>query len=96
VLDVAEDSPAAVSGLQAGLQAETEAQQLGGDIITAINGEPVTGMDRLITYLTSETRPGDQVELAVIRDGQPETVTVTLAARPGGLAIEANPQNEGN
>lgn len=92
VLDVAKDSPAAISGLQAGLQT---AEEPGGDIITAINGEPVTGMDTLIAYLTAETRPGDQVELTLLRDGQPETVTVTLAARPAELAIETG-QNKGN
>ncbi|MCK6630682.1 MAG: PDZ domain-containing protein, partial [Anaerolineae bacterium] len=57
--------------------------QLGGDVITAINDQPVEDMDDLITYLIEQTRPGDQVTLDVIRpDGQQERVEVELEARP--------------
>jgi S1-C subfamily serine protease len=53
------------------------------DIITAINGTPITGMDSLIGYLAQQTQPGDAVTLTVLRDGQ-ETIelTTTLTPRP--------------
>jgi S1-C subfamily serine protease len=37
----------------------------------------------MITYLIEETRPGDEITLAVIRaHGEQKTIKVTLAARP--------------
>ncbi|WP_119066144.1 S1C family serine protease [Aggregatilinea lenta] len=55
---------------------------LGGDIITRIDDQPVNDMDDLITYLEENTRPGDTVTLTALRDGQQQTVNLTLTARP--------------
>src|SRR5690606_33432922 len=52
------------------------------DIITAINGVPVAGMNELVSYLASNTRPGDTVDLTVWRGGQEITLPVQLTARP--------------
>ncbi len=52
------------------------------DIITAINGVPVTGFNMLIGYLSINTRPGDDVNLTVYRNGQFVTLDVKLDARP--------------
>lgn len=52
------------------------------DIITAINGIPVAGMNKLVSYLASYTRPGDTVNLTVWRSGQQLTLPVQLTARP--------------
>ncbi len=52
------------------------------DIITAIDGTPVNGMESLITYLANNTAPGQKVTLTVLRDGQEQDLTATLAARP--------------
>ena len=60
-----------------GLQYET-----GGDIITAINGSPITGITDLVAYLAENTRPGDKVSVTLIRDGQVIEVPVELEARP--------------
>jgi S1-C subfamily serine protease len=55
------------------------------DIITAVNGDPVTSMDSLIGYLAAKTQPGDTVNLTVVRDGQQQiTLPVTLSPRPVG------------
>jgi S1-C subfamily serine protease len=40
-------------------------------------------MDELIAYLIENTRPGDQVEVEVIREGAGQTLTITLGQRPG-------------
>jgi S1-C subfamily serine protease len=48
------------------------------DIITAINGEPVTGIADLIGYLANNTKPGDTVKLSVLRNG---TESLELEAR---------------
>jgi len=52
-----------------------------GDVIVAIDGEPMRGMDDLILYLTG-TRVGQRVELTVVRDGTEQVVTLTLQERP--------------
>lgn len=40
------------------------------DIITAINGQPLSGIADLISYLAKNTTPGDTVTLTVLRSGQ--------------------------
>jgi len=53
------------------------------DVIVAINGSPVTGMASLISYLASETQPGDTITLTIVRDGVERVdLTVDLRARP--------------
>lgn len=54
----------------------------GGDIVTAVNGEPVDNWMRLFEYLELQTRPGDVVTLSIIRNGQPLEIDVTLVAQP--------------
>ncbi len=56
---------------------------VGGDIITAVNGEPIANFQQLTVYLETKTQVGDKVEVTLIRDGQEMTVSVTLAERPG-------------
>ena len=55
---------------------------VGGDIITAIDGEPVVTFEDILLYLTLNTRPGQQVVLTVLRDGEFQDITVTLQRRP--------------
>jgi 2-alkenal reductase len=81
-----QDGPAGLAGLRGGGQ-EREVEgtfrivRIGGDIIVGIDGQSVTGMDDLITYL--ETRQvGQQVFLTVVRDGDERQVEVTLEERP--------------
>lgn len=86
VIDVSQDGPADKAGLVGSdktLTVDGEEYQLGGDLITAINGQPIKAMDELIGYLLEKTQPGDTAQLDVIHpDGQKETVSVTLGVRP--------------
>ena len=61
--------PAANAGLQA------------GDIITAIEGKPVTSTNDLAA-ITLTKRAGDTVKVQYTRDGKQATTTVTLGAQP--------------
>ena len=83
VLDVTPGGPADQAGIRAGDQ-PTSIQGLnaGGDIITALDGKPVSTFDELLSYLTTTKSPGDAVVLSVLRDGQPLDITVTLGERP--------------
>ncbi len=51
---------------------------LGGDIITAINGERITNTDDLLSYLEQNTLPGQTANFTVIRSGQIQTISVTI------------------
>jgi len=79
------DSPAFVAGLQGGDEVTLFRGReftLGGDIIVAINGEDISDLDDLLTYLVERTSPGEEVVLTVIRDEQTIAVPVTLGLRP--------------
>ena len=85
VTTVTPGSPAANAGLRGTDRAiETALGQLpvGGDIITAINGQPVKDMNALITTLEDSTLPGETITLSLWRNGAPQEVEVRLAARP--------------
>lgn len=86
VIDVTQGGPADEAGLIGSDKILTVAGQeyrLGGDVITAINGQPVKNMDDLLSYIMENTKPGDTVKLDVIRpDGKKETVNLTLGVRP--------------
>jgi len=55
---------------------------LGGDVITEVDGVPVITMADLAVYLERNTTPGDSIELGVIRDGQQLMLVVKLGERP--------------
>jgi S1-C subfamily serine protease len=88
VQQVEEGGPAAAAGIQgATTAASVEGQEfgLGGDIITAVNGEPIGSTEDLIEAIEN-LHAGEKVELTVNRDGQTATVSVTLAERPATSA----------
>ena len=85
VAEVVPSSPAAMAGIRSGdrvVRIGNAEIPLGGDIITAINGEPIANFQELIVYLETETQVEDTVEMTLIRSGQEMKVSVTLAERP--------------
>jgi 2-alkenal reductase len=56
--------------------------QAGGDIIVAVDGQPVTTGGDLRGYIENTKHPGDSVRITVLRNGQRQDVTVTLSERP--------------
>jgi S1-C subfamily serine protease len=83
VTNVTPGGPADQAGIKGGSQpTNLENVQAGGDIITAIDGQPVATFDQLLGYLTTNKSPGDNVVLTILRGGQSMDVTVTLGARP--------------
>src|SRR5581483_5858515 len=58
----------------------------GGDIITAIDKQPVKTFDDLSAYLFTKTKVGQTVTLTILRDGKQQDVQVQLAARPHSTA----------
>ncbi len=89
VNQVTSGSPAEKAGLHASTQQTTvngENVNVGGDVIIAIDGQPVKTFDDLVAYLFSSTNVGQTVTLTVLRDGQQQDVKVTLEARPATAA----------
>jgi DegP2 peptidase. Serine peptidase. MEROPS family S01B len=52
---------------------------LGGDVIVAINNQPITTSQDLIVYLETQTQVGETVQVKVLRDGREQVLPVTLA-----------------
>jgi 2-alkenal reductase len=78
VTGVTAEGPADVAGL---VPAE-ENDGTGGDLIIAVDGQPVLDTESLIAYLVFDAEVGQTIDLTVVRDGQTISVPLTLGARP--------------
>ena len=77
-------SPAADAGLKGGTQTTTIGGQsvtIGGDIIIGYDQLQVTSLTDLQSYL-SQSQPGQDVVLTIVRNGQEMTVDVILGQSP--------------
>ncbi len=78
-------SPADKAGIKASNTNFTDNGQqvsIGGDVITAYNGQTVKSSDDLITFLANTGSVGQTVTLTVLRSGKSIQVQVTLGLRP--------------
>jgi serine protease Do len=71
VTDVQPGSPGARAGLRS------------GDVVTAIDGQPVDSASRL-SLTVGEIAPGTRLTLDVLRDGKAERIEATAEVRPAG------------
>ena len=78
VSDVVADTPAAKAGIKS------------GDVITAINGKPVTDAHSL-QLTVSQISPGTPVAVKVFRNGTSRNFTVALAELPGSESVAGEP-----
>jgi len=81
---VVKDGPADKAGLEAGTTSATingQEVRLGGDIITEADGKPVKSMEELVEVI-QDSKPGDKLELKILRDGKEKTADVTLGTQP--------------
>lgn len=84
VVGVAAGGPADRAGLRPA-EAQRSGRRIvfnGGDIVVAVDREPIRSRDELTIYLENRTRVGDSVDLTVIRDGETMTITVVLDEMP--------------
>jgi S1-C subfamily serine protease len=85
VQTVEHGSAAEAAGLRAGAisaqLAGGESVQLGGDIITAIDGKAVSTSDDVAAIVATK-KPGDAITLSVLRDAKKLTIDVRLGNRP--------------
>jgi 2-alkenal reductase len=88
---ITDGGPAEKAGLRGSTQETTVngiRVQVGGDVIVAMNGQPIKTFDDIVAYLARSTQVGQTVTLTVLRDGKPQDVQVTLAARPSSQTAQ--------
>jgi serine protease Do len=79
--DVMADSPAAHAGLAK------------GDVIVALNGQPVIE-SRSLQLKIAQLAPGTKIQLEILRDGKTRTIDATLGSQPGNTAEEEGSQEK--
>jgi len=85
VVEVVPGGPAERAGMRGGdqlVQLGNVRIPLGGDIITAINGETIADYQALTVYLETQTQVGDTVEVTIMRGSQEQKFQLTLDERP--------------
>jgi S1-C subfamily serine protease len=85
IVEVYAGSPADSAGLRGGQERARIGSTIllvGGDILTAIDGQPIASDRDLSRYLDTETSVGQTVQVTIWRDGEEMTVPVTLDERP--------------
>lgn len=85
ILSVEPDTPAAKARLRGGNQSVNTPYgtiMVGGDVIIAIDGVTIASPSKLIAYLETYTRPGETIQVTVLRDNEEITLPVTLGERP--------------
>lgn len=87
IQQVTPGGPAQKAGLRGGnVQSTVGGQQirLGGDVIVKVDGRQMRTIDDVVSTIARK-HPGQKVQVEVLRDGKPRTVTVTLTDRPAEL-----------
>jgi serine protease Do len=98
VVAVTVGAPAEKAGLQPSTKTVTingQSASVGGDVIIAINGQPVKTMEDLIAYLEANVTVGQKVTLTVLRGGNKVSLDVTTAARPNQPVTSIFPTSAG-
>jgi len=79
---VTDGGPADQAGVRGAGACENADLLPGGDLIVAIDGHPLETFNDLISYLVSSTQVGQQIVIAVIRQGEEVELTLSVGARP--------------
>jgi 2-alkenal reductase len=87
VAEVVGGGPADKAGIKGGtkeIRFQTSLVKTGGDVITKVNGRPITRANDFSEQIT-RFNPGDTITLEVYRGGQRRTARVTLGERPNSV-----------
>ncbi|PWU20794.1 MAG: peptidase S1 [Candidatus Rokuibacteriota bacterium] len=88
VADVVSGGPADKAGIKGGskeIRFQASLVKIGGDVITKVNGRPITRTDDFSKQIT-RYHPGDHVTLEIYRGGSRRTADVTLGERPNSVS----------
>lgn len=85
VSTLTEGGPALAAGLVGTKETITQdgrTVEVGGDVITSIDEQPVKTFDDMLVYLSLHASPGQEVTLTILRDGKYQDVKLQLGTRP--------------
>jgi 2-alkenal reductase len=83
IAGVTAGGPAEQAGLRGGTRQTSISGLLGGgDLIVAVDGNPVKVYGDLVGYIFLNKTAGDKITLTIIRSGQQKDVVLTLGKRP--------------
>ena len=85
VINVTSGQAAAQAGIRGGsrrVQIGNYVVLVGGDILTAIDGNKVSAMEDMVKYLETKAKVGQVVNLTITRDSTEQTVQATLGEQP--------------
>jgi S1-C subfamily serine protease len=80
------NGPAKKAGLVGGstnVVVQGESYSVGGDVIVAVDGSPVSEFEQLRDAIARK-KPGDTIKLEIVRNGSKSSVAVKLGQAPGG------------
>jgi S1-C subfamily serine protease len=86
IANVVPGGPAEKAGLRGSdqkIRFQGQQVEVGGDVITAIDGQKLV-KETDLPELIARHDPGDTVKVQIVRDGEQQTVDVTLGERPTG------------
>lgn len=81
---IVKDSPADEAGINGSITNQY-GERLGGDIITAVDGNPIIRMEDLISHLETERSVGQNMTLTIYRDGNILDKQITVGQRPSAV-----------
>ena len=87
---IVKDSPADKAGINGSITNQY-GERLGGDIITAVDGNPVIRMEDLISHLETERSVGQNLTLTIYRDGSILDKQITVGQRPSPVPYLTRP-----
>jgi S1-C subfamily serine protease len=88
IADITKGGPAEKAGLHGSnkqVKVNRREIEIGGDVIVAIDNQPIESFDDLLVYVAMQTKPKQDIKLSVIRDGKIKEIILTLGIRPDNL-----------
>jgi S1-C subfamily serine protease len=82
VSSVVEGGPADKAGIRGGnVPSSVQGLYKGGDLIIAVDGQPIKDFSELMSYMVVNKNPGETITFTVLRDGRTLDVDVLLGHR---------------
>ena len=82
ITGIAPGGPAEEAGIRSGNQLTSLGIYAGGDLIIAIDGQPVRRFSELLSYIINHTHVNQVVIMTILRDGAELDIPLTIGARP--------------
>ena len=83
VVEIVPGGPSDKAGIRAGNQpTSVSGLYSGGDLIIKVDQLDILEFSDLLSYMMLNKKPGDTMDVTVLRDGEEKTISITLGERP--------------